>query len=112
MSEMSNNMSIYLIVFLNAACHILLIWRLKLDRGAKWKYASLTIAIPVAVMLTMRLLVGIGLLHMRVAEQPWFERFFTILASVLLIAGPFLATGAGVVFSRKHRQPAGAPLTA
>jgi hypothetical protein len=112
MSEMSNNLSIYLIVFLNAACHIMLIWRLKLDRSAKWKYASLTVVIPVAVMLAMRLLVSIGLLHVRVAEQPWFERFFTILASVLLIAGPFLATGAAVVFSRKNRQPAGSPLTA
>jgi hypothetical protein len=112
MSEMSNNLSIYLIVFLNAACHILLIWKLKLDRPSRWKYASLTVVIPVAVMLTMRLLVGIGLIHLRVADQPWFERFFTILGSLLLIAGPFLATGAAFVFSRKHRQPAGAPLTA
>ena len=112
MSEMSNNMSIYLIVFLNAACHILLIWRLKLHRAAKWKYASLTVAIPVTVMLAMRLLVGIGLVHMRVAEQPWFERVFTILASVLLIVGPFLATGAAVVYSRKNRQLAGSPLAA
>ena len=112
MSELTNNMSIYLIVFLNAACHILLIWRLKLDRAAKWKYSSLTVVIPVAVMLTMRLMVGIGLVHVRVAEQPWFERIFTILGSVLLVAGPFLATGAAVVFFRKNSQPAGSPLAA
>jgi len=105
-------MSIYLIVFLNAACHILLIWRFKLDRAAKWKYASLTVAIPLAVMLTVRLMVGIGVIHGRVAEQAGLERFFTTLASVLLIAGPFLATGAAVVFARKNRLSAGGPLTA
>jgi hypothetical protein len=112
MSNTSNHLSIYLIVGLNAACHILLIWRLNLDRIAKLKYCALGVGIPLLVMTTMRLMVAVGAVNGRLAEQGGVERALTMLASMLLIAGPLLATGAAVVRARKNRQAAGLPLTA
>lgn len=103
MSELSNHMSVYLIVLLNAVCHMMLIWRLKLDRVAKWKFCALTPALPLLVMATMRLMVGVGLIHARIAEQGGLERFITMLSSMLLIAGPLLVTGAAVLFRRKQK---------
>jgi len=96
-------MSVYLIVFLNAVCHAMLIWRLKIDKLAKWKFCGLSFGMPLLIMMTMRLMVGVGLLHGRVAEQGLIERSVTMLASMLLIAGPFLATVAAIMFSRKSR---------
>jgi hypothetical protein len=112
MTNTSNHLSIYLIVGLNAACHIMLIWRLKIDKIAKVKYCAMGVAIPLLVMATMRLLVAMGALHGRLAEQGVIERSLTMLASVLLIVGPVLATGAAVVFYRKSRNPADAALAA
>jgi ribose/xylose/arabinose/galactoside ABC-type transport system permease subunit len=103
MSDQTNHLSIYLIVFLNAATHVMLIWRLKLDKLAKWKFCALTLALPLLIMVAMRLMVGVGLIQGRVAEQGGLERFITALASMLLIAGPFLVTGAAVFFRRKQK---------
>lgn len=104
MTNNSNQLSVYLIVFLNAATHIMLIWRLRLERTTKLKFSGLAVGIPVAVMMTMRLMVGVGLVHGRVAEQVGIERFLTVLASILLVAGPFVATGTAVVYRRKQRS--------
>ena len=112
MTNTSNHLSIYLIVGLNAACHIMLIWRLKIDKIAKLKYCAMSVAIPLLVMASMRLMVALGVFHMRLAEQGGIERAFTMLASMLLIAGPLLATGAAVVCYRKNRSSSGAALAA
>jgi len=103
MSNTSNNLAIYLIVLCNALCHLMLIWRLKLDQGAKVKFCSLALGIPVAVMCVMRLMVALGVVHARLAEQSGPERALTLLASVLLLAGPVFATGAAVLSNRKGR---------
>jgi len=103
---MSNNMLIYLIVALNAACHAMLIWRLKLGRWAKWKYCSLAVGIPLLIAMGMRLMVAVGVMHGRVAEQAGIERLVTSLAGMLLIAGPLMATGAAIIFGRKKRDVA------
>ena len=103
MSNFSNHLSIYLIVVLNAACHVMLIWRLKLDKLTRWKFCSLAFAVPLLIVITMRLMVALGLVHGRVAEQGGLERVITMLASMLLLAGPFIATGAAIVSGRKRR---------
>jgi hypothetical protein len=112
MTNMTNQLAIYLIVGLNVACHILLIWKLKMDKGARLKYCALSIGVPLVVMMTMRLMVALGAVHGRVAEQGGIEHAFTMLASMLLVAGPFLVTGAALVFSRKQRNSAGEALAA
>jgi hypothetical protein len=112
MTDTTNHLSVYLIVGLNAACHILLIWRLKIGRRAKLKYCAVGVAIPLLVMTTMRLMVALGAVHGRLSEQGGFERALTMLASMLLIAGPLLATGAAVVRYRKKRGSAAAALAA
>ena len=112
MTNASNHLSVYLIVGLNAACHIMLIRRLKLAKIDKLKYCAIAVAIPLLVMGAMRLLVALGAVHERLADQGGIERAFTMLASMLLIAGPLLATGAAVVFYRKNRSSAGAALAA
>ena len=112
MTNASNHLSVYLIVGLNAACHMLLIWRLKIDRIAKLKYCAIGVGIPLLVMASMRLMVFLGAVHGRLAEQGGIERGLTMLASMLLIAGPLLATGAAVVCYRKSRNTTGAALAA
>jgi len=112
MTNATNHLSVYLIVGLNAACHIMLIWRLKIDKTAKLKYCAIGVAIPLLVMAVMRLMVALGALHGRFAEQGGIERAFTMLASALLIVGPILATGAAVVFYRKNRGAVAAALAA
>lgn len=103
MSSESNHLAIYLIVGLNAACQMMLIWRLKLTTKGKLKYCALSVAIPAVVMMTMRLLVAVGAMHLRVADQVGIEKAITTLAGMLLIAGPPLATAAAIFFSRKQR---------
>jgi hypothetical protein len=104
MSSASNNLSIYLIVTLNAACHLMLIWRLKLDMRAKVKFCSLAVAIPAIIMTAMRLLVALGVMHLHVADQAGIEKAVTMLASILLLAGPPIATGAAILSRRKSRS--------
>ncbi|GFO58005.1 hypothetical protein GMST_03300 [Geomonas silvestris] len=108
MSNAANNLSIYLIVLCNALCHVMLIWRLRLDLAAKLKFWALCAGIPLAVMVTMRLMVALGMIPARVAEQGMWERATTLLGSVLLLAGPFLATGAALMYRRRSRLVAAA----
>ncbi|GFO66794.1 hypothetical protein GMLC_03730 [Geomonas limicola] len=103
MSNAANNLSIYLIVLCNALCHAMLIWRLKLDTASKLRFCALGGGIPLAVILAMRLMVAIGVMHARVAEQGMLERSITMLGSVLLLAGPFLATGAALMYRRRSQ---------
>ncbi|MBJ6727473.1 hypothetical protein [Geomesophilobacter sediminis] len=99
---MSNHLFIYLIVALNAACHAILIWRLKLERGSKWRFCLATVGVPAAVALAVRLGVATGILHAHLAEQVGIERIFTSLASMLLIGGPWGVTAAAVLSRKKE----------
>jgi peptidoglycan biosynthesis protein MviN/MurJ (putative lipid II flippase) len=100
---MPNHSLIYVIVVLNAACQAMLIWRLKLDNYSKWKYCCLTFAVPLIIAMSMRLMVAMGALHVQLSEQAFLERTITSLASILLIAGPFMVTIAALVFRRKQK---------
>lgn len=104
MTSASNHLAIYLIVALNAASQIMLIWRLKLDKRAKLKFSSVAVAIPLVVMTAMRLLVSLGVMHMRVAEQVGVEKVVTVLASILLVAGPPIGTALAVISRGKARS--------
>ncbi len=100
---MPNHSLIYVIVILNAACQAMLIWRLKFDTRSKLKYCCLAVAVPLLIAIIMRLLVAVGVIHAQLSEQAALERAVTSLASMLLIAGPFMVTIAAFVFRRRQR---------
>ena len=100
---MPNHSLIYLIVILNAACQAMLIWRLKFDKHLKWKYCSLAVAVPLLIAVSMRVMVAMGVMHVQLSEQTFLERTVTSMASILLIAGPFIVTIAAMAFRRKQR---------
>ncbi len=89
---MSDQVFIYLIVALNTLVQLMLIGRLIFPAGGKRKYYLFAVAIPVLVMLSMRLLIAVGIIHGRVADQSAIEQHFTTAASILLMAGPWLVT--------------------
>ena len=99
---MSDEVFIYLIVALNIFVQLMLIRSLNFQPGARRKYFLLAIAIPVAIMLSMRLLIAAGVIHRRVADQSTFEQFMTSAASVILIAAPWFVTLFAIV-DRKRR---------
>lgn len=100
---MQDHLLIYVIVVLNMVCHALLIRRLKLDQRLKRKYCALAIGIPFAIALVMRLMIALGVMHGRLREQVALERGVTTLASIFLVAGPFLVTIVAVVMMRKQK---------
>jgi len=65
-------------------------------------------ALPLTLALVMRVLVYAGLIHGRLAEQSQVEHLLTQAVSILLIAGPWLATAAAVLYrgNRKLREAA------
>jgi hypothetical protein len=109
---MSDQLLIYLIVALNAACQLMLIWRQRLPATQQWKLFALTAAIPLAIMVTMRILIANGIIHGHISEQTFIEQAITKGTSLLLIAGPWFVTLAAVIARVKQRsllrnQPAG-----
>jgi hypothetical protein len=101
MPWMSGLTLIYLIVGLNIVVQLMLIGRLKFPPGGRRKYYALAIAIPVLVLLSMRLLVAGGLIHNNVADQTPVEQFVTSTASILLLAGPCLVTLAAILDKKR-----------
>ena len=99
---MSDELSIYLIVALNVFVQLMLIRSLRFPPGGKRKYYLLAIAIPVAVMLAMRLLIVAGAIHSRVADQSAAERILTSAAGIILMAAPWCVTTFAIV-DRKRR---------
>jgi hypothetical protein len=100
---MYDQLFIYLIVALNTCCQLMLIWRQKFPAGEKRKYCVYAVAIPVLVMLSMRLLIASGMIHGRVADQTSVEQYITKSASILLIAGPWLVTIAAILTKMRNR---------
>ena len=100
---MPDELFIYLIVALNALLQVMLIGRLNLPAGARWKCPLAAVAIPVLIMLAMRLSIAGGMIHARVVDQSPVERFVTTAASVALLAGPVLVTLAALARKRRKR---------
>jgi len=100
---MADYIFIYLIVTLNTLCQLMLIWRQRLAANERRKFCSIAIAIPVVLMVTMRLLITGGAIHGSVAEQSLGEQFFTKGTSILLIAGPWLVTIAAILAKMRNR---------
>jgi hypothetical protein len=98
---MSDLALIHLIVALNILVQLMLIGRLRFPSGGKRKYYVFAVAIPVLVLVSMRLLTASGLMQSRVAEQQPAEQFTTAAASILLIAGPWLATLAAILDKKR-----------
>ena len=107
MSRMSELALIHLIVALNIVVQLMLIGRLGLPSRGKRKYYVLAVAIPVLVLVSMRLLVAGGIMHGRVADQPPAEQFITTAASILLLAGPCLVTLAAILDRKRSGWLAG-----
>ena len=99
---MPDELFIYLIVALNALTQILLIRSLRFPAGGKQKYYLCAIAIPVLLMLSMRLLIAGGMIHGRVDDQSSIEKIITTVASILLIGGPWLVTLAAILDKRRQ----------
>ena len=98
---MTDDLYVYAIVALNTLVQVTLIWRLKFPAGGKWKYCAAAIALPLAVMGVMRLLVQVGAIHARLAEQTSFEHYVTLFSSALLVLAPWLVTCAAIVSKRR-----------
>ena len=99
---MSDGLSVYLIVGLNISVQLMLIRSLRFPPGGKRKYYLLALAIPIAIMLAMRLLVASGVMHGRVAEQSLLAQLLTQTAGVVLMASPWLVTAFAIV--DRHRR--------
>ncbi len=99
---MSDKVFIYLIVALNIFVQLMLIRSLNFPPGGRRKYYLLAVAIPVAIMLSMRLLIVAGVIHRRVADQSAIEQFMTNAASAILMAAPWLVTLFAII-DRKRR---------
>ncbi len=100
---MSDHIFIYLIVAFNAFCQLLLIRRQKLAHTIKWRVCCFAGAFPIVIMVLMRLLIVTGLIHGNVAEQTLAEHSLTKVASILLIAGPWLVTLAVILTKMKEK---------
>jgi len=103
MSTESNHILIYLIVLLNAFSQIMLIWRLKSLGTARFAFMGVAAALPLSLTAMMRILVALGVINGRIADQSHLEHFLTQTMSILLIAGPWLATAAAVMSSRGRK---------
>ncbi len=99
---MPDQLFIYLIVVLNALTQLLLIRSLNFPRGGKRKYYLFAIAIPLMVMLSMRLLIAGGMISGRVVDQSPIEQMITAAAGILLMAGPWLVTLAAILDKRRR----------
>ena len=100
---MTDQVIIYLIVALNTFCQLMLVWRQKFPAGQRNRYCLCAVAIPLVLMLSMRLLVAGGLIHGRVADQSRLEHFITTVTCMLLVAGPWFVTIAAVIAKRRQR---------
>lgn len=89
---MSDEAFIYVIVALNILVQLMLIHSLRFPPGGRRKYYFLAAGIPIAIMLLMRLLIVLGAIQNRVADQSVVEQLVTSTAGVVLMAAPWLVT--------------------
>jgi len=100
---MPDHLLIYLIVFLNSLTQAMLVWRLKLAPAIKWTLCCSTVAVPLLLAVSMRLLIAQGVINARIADQSFIEHLITRGSSMLLIAGPWLVTIFAIVIRKKYR---------
>jgi len=100
---MTDQLFIYLIVALNLTCQLMLIWRQKFTPAVRWKYISSAVAIPLVIMVSMRILIAGGMIHGHLSEQSSVEQYITKAMSILLIAGPWLVTIAAIMLKVRTR---------
>lgn len=103
---MPDHLLIYVIVVLNALSHVLLIWKQKLPFNTKCVFCAAAIAIPLVIIITMRLLVAGGVMPGHVADQSFVEQCITKGTSMFLIAGPWLVTISAVMYKRRQHTVA------
>lgn len=101
---MPDHVLIYLIVLLNALCQVMLIWRLKQPDNSKYFFVCCAVLIPLATAFTMRFLVSGGIIHGHLNEQTQPEQLLTKAMSILLIAGPWLATLWALLDNRSKKR--------
>ena len=98
---MSDDLFIYVVVALNILVQLMLIHSLRFPPGGRRKYYLLAIGIPIAIMLSMRLLIVAGAIPGRVADQSMIEQLVTSLSGVLLMASPWLVTMFAIVDKKR-----------
>ena len=100
---MQDHILIYVIVALNALCQLILIWSLKKLGKQRVFFMAAAGLLPLLTALFMRGLVATGLIHGHLVEQSQLEHVFTQAMGILLVAGPWLATAAAVLFRRNRK---------
>jgi hypothetical protein len=100
---MPDHLLIYLIVLLNALTQSMLVWRLTQSPATKWALCCSTVAVPLLLAASMRLLIAQGIIHARLADQTFIEQLITKGSGILLIAGPWLVTVVAIIMSRKFK---------
>jgi hypothetical protein len=100
---MPDHLLIYVIVLLNALTQAMLIWRFKLEPAKKWKLCCSTVAVPLLLAITMRLLIAQGIIPAKITDQSFIEQLITKGSSMLLIAGPWMVTIAVTIIRLKER---------
>ncbi len=98
---MSDDLFIYVVVALNILVQLMLIHSLRFPPGGRRKYYLLAIVIPIAIMLAMRLLIVVGAINNRVADQSTVAQLVTSAAGVLLMASPWLVTMFAIVDKKR-----------
>ena len=98
---MPDGLLVYLIVGLNIVVQLTLIHSLRFPPDGRQKYYLLAVGIPVAIMLTMRLLIFAGAIRSRVADQSTAAQLVTNTAGVLLMASPWLVTMFAIVDKKR-----------
>jgi len=89
---MSDPLFIYLIVALNIGVQLMLIRSLRFPPGARRKFYWLALGIPLSIMAIMRLLIAVGAINNRMAEQSVAEAAITAAAGIIMMAGPWFVT--------------------
>ena len=113
---MPDELFIYVVVALNILVQLMLIHSLRFPPGSRRKYYFLAVGIPIAIMLSMRLLIVAGAIQNRVADQSTIEQLVTSAAGVILMAAPWLVTMFAIVdkkrsaWIKKLRAESGEPV--
>ena len=89
---MQDQLFIYLIVALNIGVQLMLIRSLRFPPGARNKFYWLALGIPLLIMLLMRVLVALGVIGSRTAEQSVPEAAITAAAGIIMMAAPWFVT--------------------
>ena len=71
---MPDELFIYVVVALNILVQLMLIHSFRFPPGGRRKYYFLAVGIPIAIMLSMRLLIVAGAIQNRVADQSTIEQ--------------------------------------